>query len=220
MTRQSTKSTLGFVSLVGAGPGDPQLLTLRGLDCLREAEVVVYDRLVHPSLLEHAPADAERIDAGKEAGRHTLSQSSIERLLIANARAGKRVVRLKGGDPFIFGRGGEEAQALAAAGVPFAIVPGVTSAIAVPAYAGIPLTHREHASSVAFVTGHEDPGKPSSHLDWQRLARGVDTLVCLMGVRQLPEMARQLVRHGRPASTPCAARRAAPATDARRSSKR
>ncbi len=195
---------VGCVFLVGAGPGDPGLITLRGVDCLREADVVIYDRLAHPSLLEYAPADAERIDAGKRAGRHTLRQATIERLMIARAKEGKRIVRLKGGDPMLFGRGGEEAQALAAARIPFEIVPGVSSLTAVPAYAGIPLTHRDYASSVAVVTGHEDPRKPSSHLAWPHLATGVDTLVCLMGVRQLPEMARQLLKNGRSPSSPCA----------------
>ena len=204
MTPQPRTPTVGLVSLVGAGPGDPQLITLRGADCLREAEVVIYDHLAHPALLDYCPPDAERVNAGKAAGKHTLSQDAIERLMLARARAGRRVVRLKGGDPYLFGRGGEEGEALARAGIPFEVVPGVTSAVAVPAYAGIPLTHREHASSVAIVTGHEDPSKPSSQLHWPALAKSADTIVCLMGVRQLPEMVKQLLAHGRASSTPCA----------------
>src|SRR5438093_766346 len=147
----------GFVSLVGAGPGDPELLTIKGLRRLRAADVVVYDALVSEELLRECRADADLIYAGKRAGQHARSQESINALLIDQARAGRQVVRLKGGDPFVFGRGGEEAAALAAAGIAWEVVPGVTSAIAVPAYAGIPVTHRSAASSVAFVTGHEDP---------------------------------------------------------------
>jgi len=196
--------TPGMVSLVGAGPGDPGLLTLSGMRCLAEAEVVVHDALVNPRLLDHAPASAERIYVGKSAGRHTLPQEEINRLLVERASAGKRVVRLKGGDPFIFGRGGEEAEALAAAGIPFEVVPGVTSAIAGPAYAGIPLTHRDFTASVAFVTGHEDPAKADSGIAWDRLATGAGTLVFLMGVGRLPEIVAQLTRHGRAPETPAA----------------
>ncbi len=202
--RTNSTRKMGRAYLVGAGPGDPRLITLRGIECLREAQVVIYDRLAHPSLLDYAPADAERIDAGKEAGHHTLAQDAIERLMITRAKQGQCVVRLKGGDPMTFGRGGEEAEALAKARIPFDIVPGVTSATAVPAYAGIPLTHREHASSVAFVTGHASPGKSESHVDWKRLSTGVDTLVCLMGVKQLPQTVRALIANGRAATTPCA----------------
>jgi len=194
----------GKVWLVGAGPGDPGLLTLAGAACLARAEVVLYDRLVHPRLLDLAPAGAERIYVGKQAGGHTLTQDEINALLVARACEGKRVVRLKGGDPYVFGRGGEEAVALAAAGVPFEVVPGVTSAVAAPAYAGIPVTHRGLASSVAVVTGHEDAAKEESSIDWARLATGVDTLVLLMGVANLPDIAEQLVRHGRPPETPAA----------------
>lgn len=194
----------GKVWLVGAGPGDPGLLTLAGAACLSRAEVVVYDRLVHPRLLDLAPAGAERIYVGKQAGGHTLTQDEINALLVARAREGKRVVRLKGGDPYVFGRGGEEAMALAAAGVPFDVVPGVTSAVAAPAYAGIPVTHRGLASSVAVVTGHEDAAKEESSIDWARLATGMDTLVLLMGLANLPDIAEQLVRHGRPPETPAA----------------
>ncbi|MGB6895656.1 MAG: uroporphyrinogen-III C-methyltransferase [Dehalococcoidia bacterium] len=194
----------GKVWLVGAGPGDPGLLTLAGAACLARAEVVLYDRLVHPRLLDLAPAGAERIYVGKQAGGHTLTQDEINALLVARACEGKRVVRLKGGDPYVFGRGGEEAEALVAAGVPFEVVPGVTSAVAAPAYAGIPVTHRGLASSVAVVTGHEDAAKEESSIDWARLATGVDTLVLLMGVANLPDIAEQLVRHGRPPETPAA----------------
>ena len=194
---------VGTVALVGAGPGDPGLITVRGLALLRRAQVVVYDRLVHPSLLAEAPR-ARRVFAGKASGHHALPQEQINALLVMHARRGRRVVRLKGGDPFVFGRGGEEADALARAGIPFEVVPGVSSAVAVPAYAGIPLTHRGVASSFAVVTGHEDAGKRESSVDWARLARSVDTLVVLMGVKALPGIAAALVAHGRPASTPVA----------------
>ncbi len=193
-----------LVSLVGAGPGDPALITIGGAARLAEADVVVYDRLANPVLLEHARADAERIYAGKGPNRHALTQEQINALLVEHGLAGKRVVRLKGGDPFVFGRGGEEAEALAAAGVPFEIIPGVTSAIAAPAYAGIPVTHRALASSFAVVTAHEDPAKDAPTIDWAKLAASVDTLVFLMGVERLPQIAARLVEHGRAASTPVA----------------
>jgi uroporphyrin-III C-methyltransferase len=194
----------GFVSLVGAGPGDPELLTLKGLRRLRAADVVVYDALVNRELLCECRPGAELIDAGKRAGQIAHEQESINTLLIARAQASLQVVRLKGGDPFVFGRGGEEAAALAAAGVPWEAVPGVTSAIGVPAYAGIPVTHRALASSVAFITGHEDPDREESRLRWQALAQGIDTLVFLMAVGRLGEIATQLIAHGRPADTPAA----------------
>lgn len=194
----------GFVSLIGGGPGDPGLLTLRGAEALARADVVVYDYLANPALLDHARPGAELIYAGKQAGRHTLSQDEINALLVERGLAGQRVARLKGGDPFVFGRGGEEALALQEAGVPFEVVPGVTSAIAAPAYAGIPVTHRGLASSLAIVTGHEDPDKDGPALDWARLATGADTLVLLMGLGNLPRIAAELVAHGRPASTPVA----------------
>ena len=194
----------GFVSLIGAGPGDPGLLTLRGAEALASADVVIYDYLANPALLAHAPDGAERIYVGKKAGCHTLSQDEINALLVERGLAGQRVARLKGGDPFVFGRGGEEALALVEAGVPFEVVPGVTSAVAAPAYAGIPVTHRGLASSFAVVTGHEDPTKDESAVDWSRLATGVDTLVFLMGVGNLPRIVEQLVAHGRPADTPAA----------------
>ena len=195
--------TIGKVYLVGAGPGAPELLTVRGLELIRSAEVIVYDRLVSPALLEEAPADAQRIFAGKTAGYHSLPQEEINALLIQHARAGRNVVRLKGGDPFVFGRGGEEAQALAEAGVPFEVVPGVSSAIAVPAYAGIPLTHRRFSSSFAVITGHE-ACKEGAKVDWSRLATGIDTLVVLMGLTNLPRIVAELIRHGRAPETPAA----------------
>lgn len=204
MTPEARKRAPGKVFLVGAGPGDPGLLTIRGLELLRDAEVVIYDRLVGEDVLAEAPDGAERIYVGKEAGSHTIPQDRINALLVAKASEGRRVVRLKGGDPFVFGRGGEEAEALAQAGIPFEVVPGVTSAVAVPAYAGIPLTHRGVATSFAVVTGREDPAKPETQVNWDGLATGADTIVCLMGVKQLPHVVEQLLRHGRPAGTPIA----------------
>jgi uroporphyrinogen III methyltransferase/synthase len=192
------------VSLIGAGPGDPGLLTLRGAEALAAADVVIYDYLANPALLAHARPDAEQIYVGKKAGCHTLSQEEINALLVERGLAGQRLARLKGGDPFVFGRGGEEALALVKAGVPFEVVPGITSAVAAPAYAGIPVTHRGLASSLAVVTGHEDPAKDETALDWPRLATGVDTLVFLMGVGNLPHIVEQLLAHGRPADTPVA----------------
>jgi uroporphyrinogen III methyltransferase/synthase len=194
---------VGKVYLVGAGPGDPGLMTVRGLQLLRAARVVVYDRLVNPVLLEEVSIDAERIFVGKQAGKHCVAQSEINQVLIQHARLGHNVVRLKGGDPFVFGRGGEEAEALADAGIPFEIVPGVSSAVAVPAYAGIPLTHRNFASSFAVVTGHEAV-KTQSSVDWAKLATAMDTLVILMGLHNLPAIVAKLVAHGRSASTPAA----------------
>jgi uroporphyrin-III C-methyltransferase len=194
----------GIVALVGAGPGDPGLLTVRGRRWLRRAEVVVYDRLVDPRLLDLAPRGARRIFAGKAHGHHARPQAEINAILIAHARRDRRVVRLKGGDPFVFGRGAEEAQALAEAGVPFEIVPGVSSALAVPGRALIPLTDRRLASSFAVVTGHEDPSRAAARVDWRALARGVDTLVILMGLTGLRRIAADLIAHGRPLDTPVA----------------
>jgi uroporphyrin-III C-methyltransferase len=190
----------GVVHLVGAGPGDPRLITVLGLDLLRRADVVVYDRLVSPDLVAEAKPEAERIFVGKEAGEHSCPQEEINDLLIHHARAGKRVVRLKGGDPFVFGRGGEEALACAEAGVPWEVVPGVTSALGVPARAGIPVTHREISGGFAVVTGHCLEG---DRQNWENLAR-VDTLVILMGLSRLPEIAARLLWNGRPADTPAA----------------
>jgi uroporphyrinogen III methyltransferase/synthase len=193
----------GRVYLVGAGPGDPGLITVTGLQRLKEADVVVYDRLVGEALLKEARADAEVIFVGKVAGE-SHDQEAINRLLVEKASEGKSVVRLKGGDPFVFGRGGEEAEALRAAGIPFEVVPGVTSAVAVPAYAGIPVTHRGLASTFAVITGHEDPEKPESSIDWAKLATAVDTLVFLMGTKTLPEIVEKLVANGRASDTPVA----------------
>ncbi len=194
----------GIVFLVGAGPGDPPLITSKALDCIRKADLIVYDHLMSPRLLRHAKENAQKIYVGKVAGEHTLPQGEINRLLAEAAARGKIVCRLKGGDPFIFGRGGEEAEYLAEKGLPFEVVPGVTSAIAAPAYAGIPLTHRKIASSVAFITGNEDPTKPSSTIAWDRISTGADTLVFLMGVANLPKIAAKLIEQGRDPETPVA----------------
>ncbi|CCW34531.1 uroporphyrinogen-III C-methyltransferase; uroporphyrinogen-III synthase [Chthonomonas calidirosea] len=204
----------GVVYLIGAGPGDPGLLTLRGRELLMQADIVVYDRLVHPAVLDYARPEALRIYVGKASARHTLTQEEINALLIRHAQEGKRVARLKGGDPFVFGRGGEEAEACRAAGVPYIVVPGITSAIAAPAYAGIPVTHRDAASSFCVITGHErDDGKESGRRttgsaegrrDWARLAHAADTLIFLMGVEALPEIVARLQEHGRDPQTPVA----------------
>jgi uroporphyrinogen III methyltransferase/synthase len=193
----------GKVYLVGAGPGDPGLLTVRGLDLLHRAQVIVYDHLVNPVLLEEVPPVAIRIFAGKQAARHCMAQSEINQMLVEYARRGYDVLRLKGGDPFVFGRGGEEAEALTDAGIAFEVVPGISSAVAVPAYAGIPLTHRKIASSFAVVTGHE-AGKAQSSVDWARLATAVDTLVILMGLSSLRLIVSRLLAHGRSPDTPVA----------------
>jgi uroporphyrinogen III methyltransferase/synthase len=194
----------GRVYLVGAGPGDPGLLTLRGRDVLAQADVVVYDALLSPRLLEYAPAHAERIYVGKRAAQHTLPQPEISALLVSRARTGATVVRLKGGDPYVFGRGGEEALALAEAGIDFEVVPGVTAAIAAAAYAGIPVTHRGLASGVALITGHEADEKIASTLDWAALARFPGTLVFYMGVANLPAITHSLTDNGLAADTPAA----------------
>jgi uroporphyrinogen III methyltransferase/synthase len=201
---ETTDTPPGSVALVGAGPGDPGLITVKGLGLLRAADVVVYDNLADRAFLREAPASAELVYVGKRAGQHALSQEQINQLLVARARAGKRVVRLKGGDPFVFGRGGEEAEALVAAGIPWIVVPGITSAVAVPAYAGIPVTHRDFTATFAVVTGHEDPAKDASTIDWSKLATGAGTLILLMGVGNLAAIAEQLVRHGRAPETPVA----------------
>jgi uroporphyrinogen III methyltransferase / synthase len=197
--------TKGRVFLVGAGPGDAKLLTLRGKECLMQADVVLYDHLANPDLLKFTPTYAERIYVGRKGRGVYRDQAEIHNLLVTKAQEGKCVVRLKGGDPFIFGRGGEEAEVIADAGIYFEVVPGVTAAVAVPAYAGIPVTHRTLASSVAFVTGHEDPTKPSSAMEWPRLASAEGTLVFLMGMKNLPQIVDRLLREGKPATTPVAA---------------
>lgn len=204
----------GTVYLVGAGPGDPKLITVRGMELLRQCEVIVYDRLAHPALLDHARPNAEKIYVGKASAHHALKQPEINALLVAMAKQGKDVCRLKGGDPFVFGRGGEEAEHCLAEGVPFEIVPGVTSAIAAPAYAGIPVTHRDAASSFAVITGHERddaresgtraPGAAEGRRDWAKIAHAADTLVFLMGVEALSEITARLQKHGRSPDTPAA----------------
>lgn len=201
MGLRAPSGSRGVVYLVGAGPGDPDLITVKGLRCLARADVVVYDRLVHPDLVAEAPGEAERIYVGKRCGHHAVPQEEIQELLIEHARAGRVVVRLKGGDPFVFGRGGEEALACAAAGVPWEVVPGVTSAVSVPAAAGIPVTHRGVAASFAVVTAHRASGEDAP--DWNALA-GVDTLVILMGVSRLPEITAELLAAGRDPATPAA----------------
>jgi uroporphyrinogen III methyltransferase/synthase len=194
----------GTVYLVGAGPGDPGLMTRRSLELIASADAILYDRLIPPGALAGARPEAELRYVGKQPGAHSMSQDEINAALVELAQAGRSVVRLKGGDPFVFGRGGEEAQALAGAGVEFEVVPGVTAGVAAPAYAGIPVTHRDDASAVAFVTGHEDPGKPESALDWGALAAFPGTLVLYMGVRNLEGIASALIEAGRPAGEPVA----------------
>ncbi|CAN5474692.1 uroporphyrinogen-III C-methyltransferase [soil metagenome] len=198
------KTKPGKCYLVGAGPGDLGLVTLRAKECVEQAEVVVYDYLCNPEILKWAPEAAEKIYAGKKAGEHTLSQDEINALLVEKTGATKRVVRLKGGDPFVFGRGGEEAQALAAAGVAFEIVPGVSSAVAGPAYAGIPVTHRGSNSHVTFFTGHEDPGKSESAPDFAALAQLGGTQVMLMGVERISAIAKEMIANGAPPDLPVA----------------
>lgn len=203
MTKMNKKIKKGKVYIIGAGPGDAGLITLKGIECLGLADVVIYDYLVSRDLLKYARSDARFIYAGKQGGAHTLSQWQINDLLVKEAKDGNVVARLKGGDPFIFGRGGEEAEKLAAKNISFEVVPGVTSAIAVPAYAGIPLTHRGLTSTVAFVTGHEDPTKEKSDIDWMALAR-IGTLVFLMGVKNIEKIAKELQDNGKPPETPAA----------------
>lgn len=192
------------VYLVGAGPGDPGLITAKGLEVLRRAQVVVYDQLATPELLREAPPDAELIYVGKKARAHAVPQDQINHLLVEKARAGLTVVRLKGGDPFVFGRGGEEAEELAAAGVSFEVIPGVTSAVAVPAYAGIPVTHRRYTTLATFITGHEDPTKEESTIPWENLGGNPGTLVFLMGVKNLADNCQRLLAAGRDPQTPAA----------------
>ncbi|MHB8656982.1 MAG: uroporphyrinogen-III C-methyltransferase [Solirubrobacteraceae bacterium] len=192
------------VYLVGAGPGDPGLMTARALELIAEAQVIIYDRLIPDTALAGARDDALLLYAGKEGGGPSMAQTEIERLLLEHAASGRMVVRLKGGDPFVFGRGGEEAEALRREGIPFEVVPGITAGIAAPAYAGIPVTHRDAASAVAFLTGHEDPSKPEPALDWGALAAFPGTLVVYMGVRQLEAIAERLLSGGRPVDEPAA----------------
>ncbi len=194
----------GIVYLIGSGPGDPGLITLKGKECLERADVIIYDYLINEDLLKLAKKNCEFIYVGKKGGAHTLPQEEINALLVRKAKEGKRVVRLKGGDPFIFGRGGEEAERLAEEGIPFEVVPGVTSAISVPAYAGIPLTHRNYTSTVAFITGHEDPSKDGSNIQWDKISTGAGTLVFLMGIKNLSENVKRLIDNGRDENTPVA----------------
>jgi len=194
----------GIVYLIGAGPGDPDLITLKGKECLTKADIIVYDYLVSESLLSLAHKDAEIIYVGKKSGQHTMPQKDINNLLIGSAKKGLTVARLKGGDPFIFGRGGEEAMELSKEGIKFEIVPGVTSAVAAPAYAGIPLTHRNFASTVCFITGHEDPTKEESDINWNALAQSSGTLVFLMGIANLYKIIKKLTDLGRSPKTPAA----------------
>ncbi len=202
MLKQYLKGPM--VYLVGAGPGDPRLLTIKGRDCLGQADVIIYDRLINRRLLSYAKADAKLIFAGKSPERHVLNQSEINQVMLQEALAGNIVVRLKGGDPFVFGRGGEEAEVLAKHGIPFEVVPGITSAIGVPAYAGIPVTHRGHNSSLAIITGNEDPDKEETALAWDKISTGAGTLVFLMGMANLPGIVKNLIQHGRCPTTPVA----------------
>ncbi|MDY6781154.1 MAG: uroporphyrinogen-III C-methyltransferase [Cyanobacteriota bacterium] len=195
---------LGKVYLVGAGPGDPGLLTLKAKVLLEHADVVVYDALVSPPILEIINPQAEKIDAGKRRGRHSLPQEQTTQLLVEKAQTHAIVVRLKGGDPFVFGRGGEEMEDLCAAGVPVEVIPGITSGIAAPAYAGIPVTHRQYSSSVTFVTGHESAGKYRPQVNWEAIARGSETIVIYMGVHNLTNIVQQLTAAGRSTDTPIA----------------
>jgi uroporphyrinogen III methyltransferase/synthase len=201
LVNHSSDKVRGMVYLIGAGPGNPDLITVSGRECLRRADVIVYDYLVSESLLALGDRAGETICVGKRSGRHTMSQEEINNLLIERAKRGLVVARLKGGDPFIFGRGGEEAAELSKAGIAFEVVPGVTSAIAVPAYAGIPLTHREYSSTVCFITGHEDPTKGESGINWDALAKSSGTLAFLMGIGNLEGIARALIANGRPSTS-------------------
>ncbi len=194
----------GKVYLVGAGPGNPDLITVKGLECIQNANVLIYDYLSAPALLIHASKTAEKIYVGKKGGHHTISQDEINNLIIEKAQMGKTVTRLKGGDPFVFGRGGEEAEMLLKNKIPFEVVPGITSAIAAPAYAGIPLTHRQFTATVGFVTGHEDPKKNRSRINWKALVDGLETIVFFMGVKNLPNIVANLVDNGMSDQTPVA----------------
>jgi uroporphyrin-III C-methyltransferase len=194
---------MGKVYIVGAGPGDPELITIKALKCIQQADVILYDRLVNKELLDHSKPFVELVYCGKSPNNHTWGQETINQLLVKYASSGKVVTRLKGGDPFIFGRGGEEAEALAKNGIQYEIVPGITAGIAAPAYAGIPVTHRDVSSSFAVVTGHKNNGEPKD-IDWESLANGVDTLAIYMGIKNLPYICRQLIKHHRNPYTPVA----------------
>ncbi|MBA2876463.1 uroporphyrinogen-III C-methyltransferase [Thermaerobacillus caldiproteolyticus] len=194
---------MGKVYLVGAGPGDPELITVKGLKYIQQADVILYDRLINEELLAYAKKEAELIFCGKLPGYHTMQQETINHFLIHHAKKGKTVVRLKGGDPFVFGRGGEEAEALVKHGIEFEIVPGITSGIAAAAYAGIPVTHRDFSSSVAFITGHKRDGS-HEEIKWESLAKGIDTLAIYMGISNLPYIRDQLMKYGKSPTTPVA----------------
>src|SRR5210317_1483076 len=203
--KSKEKRSAPKVYLVGAGPGDPGLITIRGKQLLERAEVIVYDYLASKKLLRHVPKDSEFIYAGKKGGgKHTHTQAEINEMLIDRALSGRTVIRLKGGDPFIFGRGGEEIEELVQAGIPFEVVPGVTSATAAATYAGIPITHREYTSTVAFVTGHEDPTKKESNVAWDKISTGVGTIVVYMGIKNLESITQKIIRYGRDPQTPVA----------------
>lgn len=204
-SKSAKNNSAPMVYLVGAGPGDPGLITIRGKELLERAQVIIYDYLASKKLLKYVPKEAEFIYAGKRGGvKHTHTQDEINRMLIDRARSGRLVVRLKGGDPFIFGRGGEEIEELVEAGIPFEVVPGVTSATAAATYAGIPITHRQYTSTVAFVTGHEDPAKKDSNIAWDKLATGVGTIVVYMGIKNLATITEKLIKYGRDPHTPVA----------------
>jgi uroporphyrin-III C-methyltransferase len=194
---------MGKVYLVGAGPGDPDLITVKGLKCIQQADVIFYDRLVNKQLLEYAKPNVELINCGKLPNYHLMQQETINRFLVKYAKKGKTVTRLKGGNPFVFGRGGEEAEACYKAGVPFEVIPGITSGIAAPAYAGIPITHRDHSSSFAMITGHRKEGA-DDNIKWEAIAKGIDTIAIYMGVKNLPYIRKQLLQHGKSPDTPAA----------------
>jgi uroporphyrinogen III methyltransferase/synthase len=194
----------GKVYLVGAGPGDPDLITVKALRLIQQADVILYDRLIPVSLLDEAQENATLIDVGKSPTKHRYSQDEINRLLVSYALLGQQVVRLKGGDPFVFGRGSEEALVCRVAGIPFEVVPGISSVVAVPAYAGIPLTHRNVSSSFTVITGHEDPTKPETSIQYEAIARSGSTLMILMGVKQMPDILARLIAVGMPTDTPAA----------------
>jgi uroporphyrin-III C-methyltransferase len=194
---------MGKAYIVGAGPGDPELITVKALRCIQNADVILYDRLVNPELLKEAKRDCHLIYCGKQPNYHTLQQETINHLLVKYTKQGKNVVRLKGGDPFVFGRGAEEVEALMENGLPVEVVPGITAGIAAPAYAGIPITHRELGSSFAVVTGHKPKGKPTD-INWESLATAVDTLAIYMGITNLPYICEELIKHGKKKNTPVA----------------
>ncbi|MGR3310611.1 MAG: uroporphyrinogen-III C-methyltransferase, partial [Candidatus Brocadiales bacterium] len=194
----------GIVYLIGAGPGDPTLISVKGMVCIKKANVLIYDYLVSTDLLKEARKDAEIIYVGKKGSVHTLEQEEISQLLVNKAQEGKTVARLKGGDPFVFGRGGEEALFLKQNDVPFEIVPGITAAVAAPAYAGIPVTHRDYTSTLGLVTGHEDPTKEVSNIDWEKISTGCGTLTFYMGIKNLPKIVENLIKYGRSKDTPVA----------------